>query len=73
MCKKTVIKAEEVIIHIPIELFEESGIQYKNGYAMYCRNGEIVIKELIDDEDDFCDGDGNEDECDEESIKHADD
>ena len=60
MCKKTVKKVEEVIIHIPVELFEEAGIQCDNGYAMYCRDGEIVIKELIDDEDEYYDDDEND-------------
>ena len=57
MFKKRVEKAKEVIIHIPVELFEEAGIPCNNGYTMYCRNGEIVIKELIDDEDECCDED----------------
>ena len=73
MFKKRIEKAKEVIIHVPVELFEEAGIQYNNGYAMYCRNGEIVIKELIDDDDECCDEDENEDECDEDSIEHGDD
>lgn len=68
MCKKTVKKDEEVIIHIPVELFEEAGIQCKNGYAMYCRDGEIVIKELIDDEDEYYD-DNENDECNDHCIE----
>ena len=69
MFKKTVKKAEEVVIHIPVDLFEEAGIQCDNGYSLYCRDGEIVIKELIDDDDEYYDDYENDDECDDYKIE----
>lgn len=43
-------KAKEVTIKFPFEVFEESGIPADGGFEIYCREGEIVIKELIEDE-----------------------
>ena len=46
--------ADNIIMAVPKELFEEAGIPTDGGFELYCGDGEIIITEQIADNDD-CD------------------